>query len=151
MPRLVCVSGMNKGEERELAVPGELSLGRSEKNDICVLDRKSSRHHCKIVATGADIVLEDMNSTNGVSVNGKRVEISAGLQLGDLIRIGQTEFLLEEGQKGVKDGEDQASLKMRRKCETLLHKTSFQVTQTTSLQKIRAGGEDLASTSEPAE
>ena len=145
MARLICISGMNKGEEYDLPERGELCIGRSEKNDICVYDRKSSRTHCKIYADGDAILLEDLHSTNGVRVNEELVVGQRALEVGDQMAIGQTVFLVSEG-----SGSDPAStgstnlIKKQRKCENLLQQTSFPVTKTTALRKIKAdkGGGD---------
>jgi len=142
MPRLVCLSGMNKGEEYELPEQGEITIGRSEKNDICVFDKKSSRHHCKIFIDGDAMVLEDLNSTNGIKVNNALVAGQRNLAVGDHIAIGQTVFLISEG-LGAKPDEGGSStlLKKQKKYENLLQKTSFQVTKTTALRKMRADKE----------
>lgn len=143
MARLVCLSGMNKGEEYDLPEQGELSIGRSEKNDICVYDRKSSRNHCKIYIDGGAILLEDLNSTNGVKVNDEPVQGQRSLNVGDQMAIGQTVFLLSEG-SGAEAGDSSGTtslLKKQRKCENLLMNTSFPVTKTTALRKIKADKE----------
>ncbi len=68
MPKLICISGMNKDEEYQLH-NGDNTIGRSDSNDICVLDKKSSRAHCKLVLEGKSMTLIDLGSTNGVRVN----------------------------------------------------------------------------------
>lgn len=138
MARLVCLSGMNKGEEYDLPEQGELSIGRSEKNDICVYDRKSSRNHCKIYVDGGSILLEDLNSTNGVRVNDEPVEGQRTLQTGDQMAIGQTVFLVSDGSAPGDMGGTSSLLKKQRKCENLLQNTSFPVTKTTALRKMKA-------------
>jgi pSer/pThr/pTyr-binding forkhead associated (FHA) protein len=143
MARLVCISGMNKGEEYALPEKGEISVGRGEKNDICVYDRKSSRNHCKLLSDGDLLILEDLNSTNGVRVNDEPVVGRRELEFGDQISIGQTVFLVSQGEiPGA--GELDERLKRQRKCENLLQQTSFPATKTTALRKIKAdkeGGE----------
>ncbi len=143
MPRLVCLSGMNKGEEYELPEQGEITVGRSEKNDICVFDKKSSRHHCKIFIDGENMVLEDLNSTNGIKVNNVLVAGQRRLNVGDHIAIGQTVFLVSEsaGASSLEEGSTSTLLRKQKKYENLLQKTSFQVTKTTALRKMRADKE----------
>lgn len=143
MARLVCLSGMNKGEDYDLPEQGEISIGRSEKNDICVYDRKSSRNHCKIYVDNGTILLEDLNSTNGVRVNDMPVNGQCLLKIGDQMAIGQTVFLVSEG-TGAEPGDTSGTtslLKKQRKCENLLQNTSFPVTKTTALRKIKADKE----------
>jgi hypothetical protein len=49
-------------------------LGRSEHNDICLPSPYMSRHHAVIVGTPEGYYLVDLNSVNGVVLNGQRVE-----------------------------------------------------------------------------
>jgi len=142
MPKLICLSGMNKGEEYDLA-PGDNTIGRSEKNTICVFDKKSSRFHCKVIVEGDKLIVEDLNSTNGLRVNNVFITGRQDLAVGDHIRLGQTVFLVSD--RSVKGGEepdpDAAALQQQEKYETLLQQTAFQVTQTTALRKLRTDRE----------
>ena len=94
MSKIVCLSGANADYEYELPSEGnfEVTFGRSEENDICVLDRKSSRFHCKIVFSPEGMILEDLGSTNGVEINNVPVTGTARLSFGDFLMIGQTIF-----------------------------------------------------------
>jgi type II secretory pathway predicted ATPase ExeA len=49
-------------------------LGRSEHNDVCLASPYLSRHHAVIVGTPEGYYLVDLNSVNGVVLNGERVE-----------------------------------------------------------------------------
>ena len=49
-------------------------LGRSEHNDVCLPSPYMSRHHAVIVGTPQGYYLVDLNSVNGVILNGQRVE-----------------------------------------------------------------------------
>jgi pSer/pThr/pTyr-binding forkhead associated (FHA) protein len=71
----------------------ETLIGRNPTTDITLLDEGISREHAIILfdeATGVHTV-EDLQSTNGTKVNGKRVR-SAELSDGDELQIGQTRF-----------------------------------------------------------
>ena len=89
MPKLVCLSGMTKGDEYSLP-EGETFMGRSESNDICIFDNLASRIHCKIVNVDGEISLVDNNSTNGVMVNDEPLNGSIKLNVEDKIKIGYT-------------------------------------------------------------
>ena len=52
-------------------------IGRSEHNDICLPSPYLSRHHAVIVGTPQGYYLVDLNSVNGVLLNGRRIERSA--------------------------------------------------------------------------
>ena len=138
MAKLVCLSGMNKGEEYELS-PGENTIGRSEKNDICVFDKKASRHHCKVIVEGDQLFVEDLNSTNGLRLNNKFITGRHPLKAGDHIRLGQTVLLVSD--RSVRQTDDDLSesalLKKQQKYENLLQQTAFQVTKTTALRKLK--------------
>jgi hypothetical protein len=49
-------------------------IGRSEHNDVCLPSPYLSRHHAVIVGTPEGYYLVDLNSVNGVLLNGQRVE-----------------------------------------------------------------------------
>ena len=93
MHKLICLSGMNKGGEFVLA-EGENSIGRSEKNNICVFDKKVSRTHCRLHVSEQSAVLEDFGSTNGSRINNVFVNGKQEIRAGDHLRVGQTVFLL---------------------------------------------------------
>jgi pSer/pThr/pTyr-binding forkhead associated (FHA) protein len=71
----------------------EIVIGRNPTTDITLLDEGISREHALVLydEDGPGYVIEDLQSTNGTKVNGKRVR-SASLADGDQIQIGQTLF-----------------------------------------------------------
>ena len=73
-------------------VETETLIGRGPSADLQILDDSISREHVVVLWDGDDFAVEDLQSTNGVRVNGKRVR-SAPLQHGDEIQIGQTRFV----------------------------------------------------------
>ncbi len=62
-------------------------IGRSEHNDVCLPSPYLSRHHAVIVGTPEGYYIVDLNSVNGVMLNGQRVE-RAVLCDEDVLRIG---------------------------------------------------------------
>jgi hypothetical protein len=70
------------------------SLGRSRERDVVVADPNVSRHHCEIRHVGYDYFLIDLDSTNGISVNGRPVTRHA-LADGDVITMGATQIRVE--------------------------------------------------------
>ena len=69
----------------------ETLIGRSPTAHLSVPDDSISREHAVVLLEGDDYVLEDLQSTNGTRVNGKRIR-SARLEHGDHIQIGQTQL-----------------------------------------------------------
>jgi hypothetical protein len=67
------------------------SIGRTPDNDLQLDAKFISRHHAVILVGPASAVIEDLNSTNGVHVNGRRV-IRQTLRDGDQIAIGRTHY-----------------------------------------------------------
>jgi pSer/pThr/pTyr-binding forkhead associated (FHA) protein len=70
------------------------TVGRTARADFVVRAALVSRLHCRLTADISDqLVVEDLGSTNGTLVNGKRVD-RAVLVKGDRVKIGQLEFVV---------------------------------------------------------
>lgn len=67
------------------------TIGRTPENDLQIEAKFISRHHAVILAGPTYTVIEDLNSTNGVLVNGRRVTRHT-LKDGDTVTIGKTHF-----------------------------------------------------------
>jgi chromosome segregation ATPase len=67
------------------------SVGRTPDNDLQIDAKFISRHHAVILAGPAHTIIEDLNSTNGVLVNGRRITRQT-LKDGDSVVIGKTSF-----------------------------------------------------------
>lgn len=68
-------------------------LGRQDECDVILESRKVSRKHCCLALINQTVLIRDLGSTNGISVNGKRVE-SATLTHGDIVSVGGHSFQL---------------------------------------------------------
>ncbi len=77
--------------ERELK-PGRLVIGRTPDNDLQIDSKFISRHHCQIVTQPDSCLIEDLNSTNGIYVQSKRVR-RHNLNDGDVVQVGQHEIM----------------------------------------------------------
>lgn len=75
---------------------GTTTVGRHPESDIFLDDITVSRHHCRFVLGGSDLVLEDSGSTNGTYVNGARVDRVA-LSPGDDVLIGRFHLIVAHG------------------------------------------------------
>lgn len=75
---------------------GNTTVGRHPESDIFLNDVTVSRHHCRFVASGDDLVVEDSGSTNGTYVNDERVD-KASLDAGDEVLIGRFQFVVAHG------------------------------------------------------
>lgn len=72
---------------------GEVSVGRLETNAIRLNERNVSRNHMRLAKENGSVVAEDLNSYNGVYINGSRITQRQLIHEGDLIRVG--DFHLE--------------------------------------------------------
>ena len=70
-------------------------LGRDVNNAIVIDDPFASADHAVLTYRGRSWYLEDLGSTNGSYVNGRRVEGVAPLGFGDELQIGQVRMRLE--------------------------------------------------------
>ncbi|MGB5695266.1 MAG: FHA domain-containing protein [Polyangiales bacterium] len=66
----------------------EISIGRQEGNAIRLTERNVSRTHARLLKRNGSYIIEDLGSYNGVSLNGKRIDIQAKLVSGDQLSIG---------------------------------------------------------------
>jgi general secretion pathway protein A len=87
---LLASEGKTVGE-RELK-PGRLVIGRTPDNDLQIDSKFISRHHCQIVTQPDACLIEDLNSTNGIYVQSKRVR-RYNLNDGDVVQVGQHEIM----------------------------------------------------------
>jgi hypothetical protein len=63
-------------------------VGRSRDCDITVEDPNISRHHAEVRPSGGSWIVRDLGSTNGVKVNGRRIQGPQSLKPGDTIELG---------------------------------------------------------------
>ena len=85
------LDGANRGQVfGEIEAP--VTIGREEGNTIQLNDERVSRYHLKIQRDHDDLVLTDLESTNGSRVNNEEVQLRI-LRKGDLISIGRSVIL----------------------------------------------------------
>src|SRR3954462_3710476 len=85
------LEGVDKGRVyKDLPVP--VTIGREEGNGLRLNDERVSRFHAKVQMEDGDIILTDLDSTNGTRVNGSAVQIRR-LRPGDQVSIGRTMLL----------------------------------------------------------
>ncbi len=82
----------------------KLTIGRSSRNDICISDPFASRLHAEIRRENDQVLLMDNGSANGTFVNGRRVTGTVLLNVGDMVRIGETEIEYTSGEQDLLSG-----------------------------------------------
>src|SRR5450432_3473805 len=70
------------------------TIGRVEDNTFQIADPSVSSHHCEVHLRGNDIVIRDLNSTNGSFINNDKIAEQI-LKPGQVLRLGQVELKLE--------------------------------------------------------
>jgi hypothetical protein len=70
-------------------------MGRSRECDVVVDDANVSRRHAEVRPSGGSWVVRDLGSTNGIKVNGRRVDAPQSLKPGDTIELGTTHVSFE--------------------------------------------------------
>jgi hypothetical protein len=74
-----------------------VTLGRGGQNDLVLSgDEFASARHARIEVRGDGAWVLDLDSTNGTFVNGSRVTGAQRLGAGDVLRVGETDLLIEE-------------------------------------------------------
>jgi pSer/pThr/pTyr-binding forkhead associated (FHA) protein len=91
------LEGVDKGRVfRDLPTP--VTIGREEGNVLRLNDERVSRFHAKIQQDENDIILTDLESTNGTRVNGTVVQIRR-LRFGDRVSVGRSLLLFGSNQE----------------------------------------------------
>ena len=84
---LQLLEGLERGLMfRDLSTP--VTIGREDDNTVRLNDERVSRFHAKIQEDGGQIILTDLESTNGTRINGHPIQMRV-LQIGDQIAIGR--------------------------------------------------------------
>jgi pSer/pThr/pTyr-binding forkhead associated (FHA) protein len=79
-------------DERRVVDRRRLVLGRSRDCDIQLSDPNVSRRHAELRQEGASYWIVDLDSTNGIEVNGRRLK-RAKLEDGDRVTLGSTDVV----------------------------------------------------------
>jgi len=97
-------------EGRRNVVPvdiGDVSIGRLDGNTVRLNERNVSRRHARLSRDNASVIAEDLDSYNGVWINGNRIKGRQPLHDGDLLRIG--DFQLELRGEGLHTRTDETT------------------------------------------
>ncbi len=91
---LLCLESQERFNLRN----GGCSIGRHQRNEVCVDDPYLSRFHARIVYAQGRYYVEDLGSTNGTVVNSEPIEGRRPISPGDRIKVGRTELEFRQGE-----------------------------------------------------
>ncbi len=82
---------------REHLLSGEtITIGRAVECDIVITSKRVSRQHARVRREGGEVVLQDLDSTNGTFLNNERVMEPTALHDGDHISVGDVTFVFHD-------------------------------------------------------
>jgi pSer/pThr/pTyr-binding forkhead associated (FHA) protein len=93
MAKLVILTQGLSGRAYELNVD-RTTIGRVEDNLFQIAEPSVSSHHCEVHLRGAEVLIRDLNSTNGTFINGEKIAESV-LKPGQTLRLGNVELKLD--------------------------------------------------------
>lgn len=96
MPKFVVLSEGFTGRTCELKAE-KSTFGRVEDNTFCIPEPSVSSHHCEVLLRGAEVVVRDLNSTNGTFLAGQQIT-EAVVKPGQIVRLGNLQMRLEGDQ-----------------------------------------------------
>lgn len=97
----VLSSGDNTNLEQEsiFLLRDNITIGRKDTNIIVLEDPFVSGNHALIKVKDNIVTIDDLDSTNGIFINGMRIGKSINLKSGDKIKIGTAIFKLIKSEK----------------------------------------------------
>lgn len=66
----------------------EVTVGRVRGNDIVLPKGNVSKHHCRLIIQGDQVLIEDLHSTNGTYVNGRKISETTPVSTTDKVFVG---------------------------------------------------------------
>ncbi len=124
-PRLIYIAVFDDKFRRIPVGEGTLLIGRSRDVHLRVHDHLLSRKHCALTRAADQVILSDLNSSNGTYVNGEKIW-TRPLQIDDIIEFGKTVMVMFDGE-GWNRGDGMMNLRNPVKAQELV-------------QRLREGG-----------
>jgi serine/threonine protein kinase len=106
--RLSVIDGADQGRVFPLPDAGTVLIGSNRKHtNICLHDLYVARVHCQVEVEEGRVTVSDQESPNGTLVNGTKIT-KHDLQLGDVMRIGNSYLRLEERDAALPEEREEA-------------------------------------------
>lgn len=93
---------------------GEMLVGREVECAIILDSRQISRYHAKILVAANEVFIEDLHSSNGTYVNGRRIDSRIALSLGDEVAFDEQRYRVTSRQSGAAAVTELATAAMKR-------------------------------------
>ena len=90
-PQLVVITA-DRNVGAKYMLTDEILIGRAASSDVLIDDTYASQQHARIFPHDSVYCVEDLGSTNGTYVNGRKISYPLELRVGDRIKIGKTVF-----------------------------------------------------------
>jgi phosphoserine phosphatase RsbU/P len=78
------------------AISESIVIGRSSSADLAVQDRAMSRRHARIHRNASSWTVEDLDSRNGIYLNGEKICGATAISAGDVLEMGTARFQLRD-------------------------------------------------------
>ena len=104
---LVVLDGNDPGR-RVLLGPTPITVGRDAARDLVLDDNEVSRAHLRVSVASSRVLIEDLNSTNGTFVRGRRINGSVQIAEGTLVQVGR--HILKVERRNKREVEEYAAL-----------------------------------------
>jgi predicted component of type VI protein secretion system len=76
-------------------VRDEITIGRQEGNTVRLLERNVSRRHARLFRENGRLLIQDLDSFNGIRVNGRKIRAPTAIKEGDLVEVADYELTLQ--------------------------------------------------------
>jgi pSer/pThr/pTyr-binding forkhead associated (FHA) protein len=91
---VLLTGGPKEGLELELSPEEQFTIGRSGDSTLIIRDEVTSTHHARLMLWNDQWMIQDLDSTNGTFVDGKRVTIPTPVPMNTPVTVGKTTFEL---------------------------------------------------------
>jgi K+-sensing histidine kinase KdpD len=98
MTKEIVLQELSSGESYRISLP--CLVGRNPEADLFLTDPTLSRRHALIGETNNQLWIQDLESSNGVFINGKKVNDQTFFKQGDSIQLGQLKFRVSQAEEG---------------------------------------------------
>jgi pSer/pThr/pTyr-binding forkhead associated (FHA) protein len=99
----ICVREMHPVRGRERRLDDGAVIGRAPDCDLRLEDPLVSRRHARVLGSEIGTGIEDLDSSNGLYVNGRRRPGVTPLHPGDVIQIGGTLWMVSDEARAIRE------------------------------------------------